>query len=70
MPKKLKPKNPGARVVSRTSLAKKSGMRGPMDGAGSRGTGKPKLNPTNGAGSLNVKTGQSGPMGPKNGVRS
>lgn len=68
--KKLMPVNPGAKVKGRKSFARQSGARMPMDGAGARGTGRPKLNPSNGAKSFTVRRGQSGPRGPKDGVRS
>jgi hypothetical protein len=67
--RKLVPVNPGAKVKSRSSFVKQDGKVMPADGSGARGTSKPKLNPTNGASSFKVKTGQSGKRGPINGSK-
>lgn len=67
--RKLMPVNPGAKVRTARSLSKQSGPKSTMTGAGARGTGRAKLNPTNGAKSLRVKSGQSGPKSPMKGVR-
>jgi hypothetical protein len=61
MPKKLNPTN-GIKTGQ-------GSYAGPTDGAGSRGTSKSKLNPTNGSSKLKVMTGQSGKRGPMNGTR-
>lgn len=67
--KKLMPINPGAKIKSRGSFAGQGSYGGPADGSGDRGTSKPKLNPTNGAGGMSVKTGQGSYRGPAEGTR-
>lgn len=66
--KKLNPTN-GAKTKSRSSFAGQGSYQGPLTGSGSRGTSKAKLNPTNGAGGMKIKTAQGGYQGPLDGTR-